>query len=558
MACIGLGAMGGPLAHRLLVEGATRGTVRRMVLWDRVTEAGTQRAAEWSSKGAAAGVEVTSVASLEELGRAQPQWVVTCLPTSADVASVATALAPHLAPSTTTVWIDCTSGDPQATRALANRLAQREPGHGQVVLVDAALSGGPRGAAAGTLTVMVGGTKDNVALVTPVISTFAREIVHAGGVGAGHAIKAANNQLTATGIWSTGEMLVTLSKLGVDPAVALAAINKSSGRSWASMQRFPDNILTRGFDYGFRLSLLQKDIRTACKMAAGVGAWTPLALRVKEMYEAAGNALPADADHVEAVKLTEQLSHATLLPASPGASEDDAPRCPDLRALGIELVVFDCAGTVIDEGALVYEILQGTMKSNDLTVTSEEFDKWHGTNKRDVIAHFVNRQHAQADPAAREAMIQRMFDQFMAGIEQAYFADDQDNVRVFPGVLDVLRKLRAAGIKVGLNTGYPRVVAERLLTKLNLWPEVDELVVADDVGFGRPYPYMIHHLMRRFALLDARRVAKVGDTARDMLEGKNAGCGLVIGVLSGADGVDTLLASGADVILPGVANMVVG
>jgi phosphoglycolate phosphatase-like HAD superfamily hydrolase len=101
----------------------------------------------------------------------------------------------------------------------------------------------------------------------------------------------------------------------------------------------------------------------------------------------------------------------------------------------------------------VYEILQGTMKSNDLTVTSEEFDKWHGTNKRDVIAHFVNRQHAQADPAAREAMIQRMFDQFMAGIEQAYFADDQDNVRVFPGVLDVLRKLRAAGIKVGLNTG---------------------------------------------------------------------------------------------------------
>lgn len=73
------------------------------------------------------------------------------------------------------------------------------------------------------------------------------------------------------------------------------------------------------------------------------------------------------------------------------------------------------------------------------------------------------------------------------------------------------------------------MVAERLLTKLNLWPEVDELVVADDVGFGRPYPYMIHHLMRRFALLDARRVAKVGDTARDMLEGKNAGCGLVIG-----------------------------
>lgn len=78
--------------------------------------------------------------------------------------------------------------------------------------------------------------------------------------------------------------------------------------------------------------------------------------------------------------------------------------------------------------------------------------------------------------------------------------------------------------------GYPRVVAEKLLTQLDLWSRVDALVVADDVGFGRPYPYMIHHLMRQFSIADARRVSKVGDTARDMQEGKNAGCGLVIGI----------------------------
>jgi phosphoglycolate phosphatase-like HAD superfamily hydrolase len=109
----------------------------------------------------------------------------------------------------------------------------------------------------------------------------------------------------------------------------------------------------------------------------------------------------------------------------------------------------------------VYEILQSTMKSNGLEVAPEEFDKWHGTNKRDVIAHFVGLQarahEAEAEQvtaeAAREALIQRVFDEFMAGIERAYFADDQDNVRVFPGVLDVTRKLRAAGIKVALNTG---------------------------------------------------------------------------------------------------------
>jgi 3-hydroxyisobutyrate dehydrogenase len=70
-------------------------------------------------------------------------------------------------------------GDPHASRELAKRLAESG-----VEFVDAGLSGGPRGAAAGTLTVMVGGSKENVALATPVISAFAREIVHAGGVGA--------------------------------------------------------------------------------------------------------------------------------------------------------------------------------------------------------------------------------------------------------------------------------------------------------------------------------------------------------------------------------------
>lgn len=72
-------------------------------------------------------------------------------------------------------------------------------------------------------------------------------------------------------------------------------------------------------------------------------------------------------------------------------------------------------------------------------------------------------------------------------------------------------------------------MAERLLTQLNLWPHVDDLAVADDVGFGRPYPYMIHLLMRKLGVSDCRHVVKVGDTARDMLEGRNAGCGLVIG-----------------------------
>jgi 3-hydroxyisobutyrate dehydrogenase-like beta-hydroxyacid dehydrogenase len=119
VACIGLGAMGAPLAHRLLVEGSSRGAVSRMVLWDRVLETGIERAAAWQQAAAAADggvLRVEAVGSLEELSKARPQWVVTCLPTSADVASVAASLVPHLigagaaSSARPVVWIDCTSG----------------------------------------------------------------------------------------------------------------------------------------------------------------------------------------------------------------------------------------------------------------------------------------------------------------------------------------------------------------------------------------------------------------------------------------------------------------
>jgi hypothetical protein len=96
------------LAHRLHVSGSAQGTVGRMVLWDRRNEVGHQRASEWTTASPQA---VEAVDSLAGLGKARPQWVVTCLPTSADVAEVANALVPHLVRSDEPiVWIDCTSG----------------------------------------------------------------------------------------------------------------------------------------------------------------------------------------------------------------------------------------------------------------------------------------------------------------------------------------------------------------------------------------------------------------------------------------------------------------
>ena len=138
--------------------------------------------------------------------------------------------------------VDCTSGDPATSRRIAARLAE----HG-VDFLDAPVSGGVSGAEKGTLTVMVGGDAAVLERVRPVLEAFGKKIVHCGDVGAGDAVKAVNNALLAVHIWSTAEGLAALAKAGVEAEVALDVINASSGRSNASMNLFPERVLTRAF-----------------------------------------------------------------------------------------------------------------------------------------------------------------------------------------------------------------------------------------------------------------------------------------------------------------------
>merc|ERR1712087_912203 len=93
------------------------------------------------------------------------------------------------------------------------------------------------------------------------------------------------------------------------------------------------------------------------------------------------------------------------------------------------------------------------------------------------------------------------------------------------------------------------------VTRLGFDKLVDAYISSYQVVEGRPYPYMIHRLMERLHIQSVNRVCKVGDSARDIEEGLNAGCGLVVGVLSGADSADALLEAGADVIAPCVVDL---
>jgi 3-hydroxyisobutyrate dehydrogenase len=286
VAYIGLGDIGRPIAAHLAKR-------FDLAVWSRTPEKIAAFVGERDARGAPSAREAAAGARV----------LVTCLPTSAEVEEVLFSAGAFEVLEHAGLVIDCTSGDPSATRHMAARLMENEIG-----LVDAPVSGGVAGAEAGTLTAMVGGTDSDVQRARPVLETFASTIVHCGAVGAGHAVKAANQALLAIHIWSTGEVLAALTRSGVDPAIALEVINASSGRSNASQNLIPQRVLTRSFPRTFRLALLEKDVRIALSLARESGTDAPFTELAARLYAAARAELGEEADHVEAVRLIERAA----------------------------------------------------------------------------------------------------------------------------------------------------------------------------------------------------------------------------------------------------------
>jgi 3-hydroxyisobutyrate dehydrogenase len=294
VAFLGLGAIGAPMAGHLARAGHT------LSIWNRTGEKAAQSAA------AAAGARVA--ASPADAVR-EADIVITCLPESADVAALLAAddqaMVRALRPGT--LLVDCTSGDPETSRRIASELAVAD-----VSFIDAPVSGGVVGAEAGTLTVMVGGAASDLERARPVLDGFAGKIVHCGEIGAGHALKAVNNALLALHIWSTAEGLVAAMKAGVSPQVALEVINASSGRSNASMNLFPERVLTGAFPRTFRLALLDKDAGIAAAMARAQKTPAPTLQLAADLMRIAHLELGDAVDHVEAVRLVERWAGVEL------------------------------------------------------------------------------------------------------------------------------------------------------------------------------------------------------------------------------------------------------
>ncbi len=292
VAFLGLGAIGAPMARHLADPALD------LVVWNRTRARAEAFVAETPVRLADSPADAAAGRDL----------VITCLPVSHDVESLLDGPTGLLATMPSgSVLVDCTSGDGVTSRRIAARLAERG-----IAFLDAPVSGGVSGALQGALTVMVGGDAAVLERVRPVLERFGKRIVHCGDVGTGDALKAVNNALLAMHIWGTAEGLVALEKAGVRAEVALDVINASSGRSNASMNLFPERVLTRAFPRTFRLALLDKDVGIAADLAREQRVPSPLLQLTAELFRMAHDELGELADHVEAVQVVERLGRTQI------------------------------------------------------------------------------------------------------------------------------------------------------------------------------------------------------------------------------------------------------
>ncbi|MEX0676410.1 MAG: phosphonatase-like hydrolase [Pirellulales bacterium] len=204
--------------------------------------------------------------------------------------------------------------------------------------------------------------------------------------------------------------------------------------------------------------------------------------------------------------------------------------------MDIELVVFDMAGTTVNDDDGVNRCLRAALAQVGLSATRDAVNQVMGIPKpealRKLIARYERPELIGQIDAIHEDFVRRMI----------HFYRTDPAVYEIAGAGETFGRLRAAGIKVALDTGFSRDIVEVVLARLG-WNDpnlLDATVTSDEVDRGRPHADMVAKAMRDLGVKDPKRVAKVGDTPADLEEGTAAGCGLVIGVTGGSHTAEQL------------------
>jgi 3-hydroxyisobutyrate dehydrogenase len=286
---VGIGNMGWPMAARLVRGGFEVA----------VTDAVAGRAKIFVDQ-----VGGKAVANLAEATK-EADVLVTMLPTSAHVVSVVDEILPSL--SSGKILVDMSSGAPAVTQKIAGDL-----GAIGVSVVDAPVSGGVSRAVTGELAIMTGGEAAALDRIDPLLRAMGTTIHRIGPVGAGQAMKALNNLVSAGGFLMAVEALVIGQQFGLDPSVMTDVLNASTGMNNSTQKKLKQFVLSRKFDSGFSLDLMVKDLSIALEVGRNGSAPTPFSALCREMWASAASLLGKGQDHTAIAKLSEALAGVSL------------------------------------------------------------------------------------------------------------------------------------------------------------------------------------------------------------------------------------------------------
>jgi len=270
VAVIGLGNIGMAMLKRLIASG------HRPRGWD------LDPAKREAARQAGAEIAADLAASLAEI-------TLFSLPHDAAVAAVLQEALPALQPGA--VIIDTSTLSPRAVRGFAEQAAAQG-----VSYLDAPVSGGPAGAAAGSMAMMVGGDAAALERATPILQHLTARLLHIGPSGAGQVAKLVNNLLVASHLVTAGEALRLGAAAGVAPEALLPVLNGASGRSAVTEVNWPRWIIPGTFDSGFSAGLMRKDVGLALELARELGVPLEATGRAALLWQELREAVPDEAD----------------------------------------------------------------------------------------------------------------------------------------------------------------------------------------------------------------------------------------------------------------------
>jgi 3-hydroxyisobutyrate dehydrogenase-like beta-hydroxyacid dehydrogenase len=280
IAFIGVGRMGSGMVARLIAAGHT------LAIYDPVASA----MAPLAALGARAATSVADAAATSTV-------VMASVPGPADARETARAIAGS---ATVKIFVDLSTSGPAAAQAMAALLAPRG-----IAAIDAPVSGGVKGAAAGKLTIMASGPAPAMQRVRPLLEVLGKLYELGEKPGLGQTVKLANNLMSAASLAIAAEALAMGVKAGVDPAAMLDVLNASSGRNSATQDKIPKHVLNRRFDFGFANALSFKDVRLCLDEAEALGVPMVVGAAVRQMLSITHQIHGAAADCTDLVKVVE-------------------------------------------------------------------------------------------------------------------------------------------------------------------------------------------------------------------------------------------------------------